>query len=190
MTEQNAPAKCPTCWSFERDKRFHVGKPGQTAMVECDDDWHRQREGPPQFERGLSGHYAEYLSTHIRTPEECPTCLRIKKQMEDQIAERAGEQQELFHLEGLLEKKEAEIKRLGLALSEAAQEINCAGPVDHRIRILKKEYEDRIQQLKTALEGLLQADGHSTDCKFTGCTCGSAAKYKIVRASAVDLIRR
>lgn len=31
--------------------------------------------------RGLSGHYADHLSTHIRTPEECPTCMRILEQV-------------------------------------------------------------------------------------------------------------
>ena len=37
------------------------------------------------------------------------------------------------------------------ALSEAASEIHCAGPVAHRIRILKKEHGEQVAQLEDML---------------------------------------
>jgi hypothetical protein len=41
-----------------------------------------------------------------------------------------------------------ENKRLGNALSKAAMEINCAGPVDHRIRVLRDALSTEIDNLK------------------------------------------
>lgn len=38
------------------------------------------------------------------------------------------------------------------ALAEAANEINCAGPVAHRIRVMKQEHQDHIERLKKKLE--------------------------------------
>ena len=40
----------------------------------------------------------------------------------------------------------AELERVKLALGDAAREINCAGPVDHRIRVLREELSDEIRR--------------------------------------------
>ena len=59
-------------------------------------------------------------------------------------------------LDGLIEQKFREIQRqlaeARQALSEAAQEINCAGPVAHRIRILKQEHATQIEEAQQARE--------------------------------------
>lgn len=41
-----------------------------------------------------------------------------------------------------------QLKQLGYLLGEAAREINCAGPVAHRIRVLKKEWSEYIDKLE------------------------------------------
>src|ERR1700690_1062907 len=40
----------------------------------------------PTFRRGLTGHYADHLSTHINPPEVCPTCLQIERQIKEPAA--------------------------------------------------------------------------------------------------------
>jgi chromosome segregation ATPase len=37
------------------------------------------------------------------------------------------------------------------ALAEAATEINCAGPVAHRIRIMKREHGERVEEMERRL---------------------------------------
>lgn len=44
-----------------------------------------------------------------------------------------------------------EVARLGQELANAAREINCGGPVAHRIRVLKQEHTERVRQLRKAL---------------------------------------
>lgn len=50
-----------------------------------------------------------------------------------------------------LEKMSAEVAEVRLALADAAREINVAGPVDHRIRILKQEHADAVARLSNFL---------------------------------------
>lgn len=45
----------------------------------------------------------------------------------------------------------AELSRVQTALAEAAREINCAGPVAHRIRVLKQEWSEHIDRLEAEL---------------------------------------
>lgn len=77
------------------------------------------------------------------------------------------------------EKHLARISELEQQLAEAAQEINCAGTVAHRIRILKKEHSEQfsaknaeIAELKAALEKALRdtEDGlHQSPCDDPDC---------------------
>lgn len=46
-----------------------------------------------------------------------------------------------------LQAAQEEIARLRQELSDAAREINCAGPVAHRIRILRQEYQADLERL-------------------------------------------
>lgn len=45
----------------------------------------------------------------------------------------------------------AEIRHLRRLLAEAASEIHCAGPVAHRIRVLKREHGERVERLERQL---------------------------------------
>jgi hypothetical protein len=45
----------------------------------------------------------------------------------------------------------AEVRRLREELAEAARQINCAGPIAHRIRVLKQEHADRLAQLQQSI---------------------------------------
>ncbi len=49
-----------------------------------------------------------------------------------------------------------ELRRLSTDLAEAAREINCAGPVAHRIRVLKSELEAAAQQERARLAEVLK----------------------------------
>jgi DNA-binding transcriptional MerR regulator len=62
-----------------------------------------------------------------------------------------------------LRASEEENHRLKKNLSDAANEINCAGPIDHRIRILKQEFardlnasEERVKKLEGGLRKCLE----------------------------------
>lgn len=41
----------------------------------------------------------------------------------------------------------SEVERVKLLLGRAAQEINCAGPVDHRIRVMRREHSELVDRL-------------------------------------------
>lgn len=45
-----------------------------------------------------------------------------------------------------------ELMRVRTALAEAAREINCAGPVAHRIQVLKRDYSEHIQRLEAHID--------------------------------------
>jgi hypothetical protein len=47
-----------------------------------------------------------------------------------------------------LQQAQQRTREVQLALSEAASEINCAGPVAHRIRVLKQEYTETVMKLE------------------------------------------
>ena len=59
-------------------------------------------------------------------------------------------------MDELLTQEIAELRRqlaeARIALSEAANEINCAGPVAHRIRILKKEHAEALAEAQQELK--------------------------------------
>jgi len=59
---------------------------------------------------------------------------------------------------------EAELVEKKDALAEAAREINCAGPVAHRIRILKKGHQAEKEVLRKAYKKIQDAD--SPDLKL------------------------
>jgi len=46
----------------------------------------------------------------------------------------------------------AEVERVKMLLGKAAQEIHCAGPVDHRIRVLRREHADLVLRLADRAE--------------------------------------
>lgn len=45
----------------------------------------------------------------------------------------------------------AEIESLRIQLWDAATEINCAGPIAHRIRMLRKQHNERIAEMKAEI---------------------------------------
>lgn len=49
---------------------------------------------------------------------------------------------------------EADREQYQRQLHEAAREINCAGPLAHRIRILKKEHHERVVELRQQIAQL------------------------------------
>jgi hypothetical protein len=70
--------------------------------------------------------------------------------------------------------------RVRSALAEAAREINCAGPVAHRIRVLRAEHEEQVKALVNARDRLeaklviMEADWD----------CGASASITLARAWA------
>lgn len=74
-------------------------------------------------------------------------------------------------LQDRTEQAEAERERLGHALTDAALEIHCAGPVSERIRVLKKEWSEHIQKLEqenTRLRAALESIRQITEQHLTG----------------------
>src|ERR1051325_3460605 len=63
------------------------------------------------------------------------------------------------HLLSLLAEKEAEVRKLQQALADAAREIHCAGPVAHRIRVLKRQHGEEGERLEAA------RDHYCTECE-------------------------
>jgi hypothetical protein len=63
-----------------------------------------------------------------------------------------------------LDPAEQTIAELRQQLSEAAMEINCAGPVAHRIRVLKAEWQARVERLEKELRDLfIECRDHVTE---------------------------
>ena len=67
-------------------------------------------------------------------------------------------------------RQEQELAGLKKALADAAMEINCAGPVAHRIRVLKEEHAKHIKELKSKLA---ETYGDCTQCEEDCDTCAS-----------------
>ena len=66
----------------------------------------------------------------------------------------AEAQQKLRAAESALADRTEERDKYAQRLAEAAQEINCAGPVAHRIRVLKREHADALASMKAERDGL------------------------------------
>jgi hypothetical protein len=64
--------------------------------------------------------------------------------LRSRLADAKGAEQMADELLRLRER----ISELEQALSEAAMEINCAGPVAHRIRVLREGFREKIEQLE------------------------------------------
>jgi len=63
--------------------------------------------------------------------------------MPSELVERAHKAQGIIgDLARVLEAQDAEIERLGRELADAAREINCAGTVAHRIRVMKQTFNE------------------------------------------------
>jgi len=62
---------------------------------------------------------------------------------------------------------ERELAASSTALAAAAREINVAGPVDHRIRILKQEYADKLRKIEATLKEKLGIDDYHPDLDYT-----------------------
>ena len=55
---------------------------------------------------------------------------------------------------------EEELKKSQSELAEAAREIICAGPVSHRIRVLKREHEEELKAAQAEIDRLRGLVGH------------------------------
>jgi len=79
----------------------------------------------------------------------------------------------------------AEIARLSQSLADAANEIHCAGPVDHRIRVVRAEWsealekkEARVRELELDLAAVLVVlRSKSTDQEWEGMPVGFREAY-------------
>jgi hypothetical protein len=58
-------------------------------------------------------------------------------------------------VEAEVERLRAEVERVKLLLGKAAQEIHCAGPVDHRIRVMRREHSELVTQLTARIKAVL-----------------------------------
>lgn len=94
---------------------------------------------------GLIAHVETLRILGTESPAQPPEQLHVTlvKTPPEEV-EGAEERQEIRQLR-------RETARLGEELSNAAREINCAGPVDHRIRVLKREHADCVRRLRKAL---------------------------------------
>jgi len=63
---------------------------------------------------------------------------------------RSKERAEANYPFALIERAE----RAEAELAAAANEINCAGPIAHRIRVMKKEYQDLIEEKNKEIKQL------------------------------------
>lgn len=78
------------------------------------------------------------------------------------------------------------LKAVQQALAEAANEINCAGPVAHRIRVLKQEWQAEIDKIRTnAAERVREAQAALEAERETGRRLSLDSAAKIVEIEAL-----
>jgi hypothetical protein len=86
----------------------------------------------------------------------CGSCDRKIKSLqkdlgasEEELKKLAKQYVDSRAIEGCQEKK---IESLEKQLSDAAMQINCAGPVPHRIRVLRKEMSEANEKLQAEMQ--------------------------------------
>jgi chromosome segregation ATPase len=90
------------------------------------------------------------------------------------------------------EAAEDALRRTEQELADAAHEINCAGPIAHRIRVFKQEVDmalresrARVEQLEQALKDVDRANSHQGAGPH--CTCSQRERERIISAALASL---
>jgi hypothetical protein len=106
------------------------------------------------LEKWLAGRGLGWSGTSPEVREAIRAVLAERDEWRD-IAKAEGADEE--HERALVAERDAlraEVERVKLLLGKAAQEIHCAGPVDHRIRVMRREHSELVIRLTTRAEKL------------------------------------